>query len=203
MVVCYLVPLHPEEILLPLSIVFPGAMRTPCVSPLAKTRIIWTEPNDPMKCPFCGTANRDRVLETRTLNEGASIKRRRECESCGRRFTTMEEIEEMKLFVIKGDNRREPFDRQKIVTGMQLACKGRKIGLLALEEAAQEIERMLYNRLEKEVSAGEIGAMVMDRLKALDQVAYVRFASVYRQFEDATQFKEIVNLLRKHNTKKP
>ena len=156
-----------------------------------------------MKCPFCGIQNRDRVLETRTLNDGSAIKRRRECDACGRRFTTMEEIEEMKLFVVKGDNRREPFSRQKIVTGMQLACKGRKISLTTLEEAAQEIERMLYNRLEKEVSAREVGEMVMERLKALDQVAYVRFASVYRQFEDATQFREIVNVLRKHNTKKP
>jgi len=156
-----------------------------------------------MKCPFCGVQNRDRVLETRTLNEGASIKRRRECEACGRRFTTMEEIEELQLFVIKSDNRREPFDRTKIVKGMQLACKGRAIMADALDEAAQEIERMLYNRLEKEVSSREVGEMVMERLKSLDQVAYVRFASVYRQFEDATQFKEIVNLLRRRSPRKP
>lgn len=156
-----------------------------------------------MKCPFCGQLNKDRVLETRTLNEGASIKRRRECEVCGRRFTTMEEIEELQLFVVKSDNRREPFDRNKIIHGMQLACTGRKIGQETLEEAAQDIERKLYNRLEKEVSSREIGEMVMDRLKALDQVAYVRFASVYRQFEDATQFKEIVNMLRRRNARKP
>src|SRR5579872_2480803 len=106
-----------------------------------------------MKCPFCGSQNRDRVLETRTLNEGASIKRRRECEACGRRFTTMEEIEELQLFVVKSNNRREPFDRRKIVHGMQLACKGRAIDTVTLDEAAQDIERMLYNRLEKEVSA--------------------------------------------------
>ena len=155
-----------------------------------------------MKCPFCGVQNRDRVLETRTFSDGAAIKRRRECEACGRRFTTMEEIEEMQLFVIKSDIRREPFDRKKIVHGMQLACKGRDISIVTLDEIAQDIERMLYNRLEKEVSAREVGEMVMDRLKALDQVAYVRFASVYRQFEDATQFKEIVNMLRRRNTKK-
>jgi transcriptional repressor NrdR len=154
-----------------------------------------------MKCPFCGVQNRDRVLETRTLYDGASIKRRRECEACGRRFTTMEEIEELQLFVIKNNNRREPFDRTKIVKGMQIACKGRAIETTLLDEAAQEIERMLFNRLEKEVSSREIGEMVMERLKTLDQVAYVRFASVYRQFEDATQFKEIVNLLRRR--KKP
>ncbi|HZP82026.1 MAG TPA: transcriptional regulator NrdR [Chthonomonadaceae bacterium] len=154
-----------------------------------------------MKCPFCGGLNRDRVLETRTLNDGASIKRRRECEACGRRFTTMEEIEELQLFVVKSSNRREPFDRKKIIHGMQLACKGRPVGLERLDEIAQEIERQLYNRLEKEVSSREIGEMVMERLRTLDHVAYVRFASVYRQFEDATQFKEIVNLLRRRNRK--
>ncbi|HLV81866.1 MAG TPA: transcriptional regulator NrdR [Chthonomonadaceae bacterium] len=154
-----------------------------------------------MKCPFCGVQNRDHVLETRTLNEGTAIKRRRECEACGRRFTTVEEIEELQLFVVKSDNRREPFDRQKIVHGMQLACKGREISFETLDEAAQDIERMLYNRLEKEVSSREIGEMVMERLKTLDQVAYVRFASVYRQFEDATQFKEIVDMLRRRSKK--
>src|SRR5262249_53256972 len=103
-----------------------------------------------MKCPFCGVSNKDRVLETRTLNEGVSIKRRRECEACGRRFTTMEEIEELQLFVIKSDNTREPFDRKKVMKGMELACKGRKISIETLHEASQEIERQLYNRLEKE-----------------------------------------------------
>ena len=155
-----------------------------------------------MKCPFCGIQNRDHVLETRTLNDGVAIKRRRECEACGRRFTTLEEIEELQLFVVKSDNRRVPFDRNKIVRGMQLACTGRDISVEALDEAAQDIERMLYNRLEKEVPSREVGEMVMDRLKSLDQVAYVRFASVYRQFEDATQFKEIVNLLRRRSARK-
>ncbi|CEK15485.1 transcriptional regulator NrdR [Chthonomonas calidirosea] len=155
-----------------------------------------------MKCPFCGALNQDRVLETRAINEGATIKRRRECEACGRRFTTLEEIEEMQLFVIKNDKRREPFDRRKIVRGMQLACTGRKISTETLEEAAEDIERKLYNRLEKEVSSREIGEMVMEKLKALDQVAYVRFASVYRQFEDATQFREIVNMLRRQGNRK-
>ena len=154
-----------------------------------------------MKCPFCGTQNKDHVLETRTLNDGAEIKRRRECEACGRRFTTIEEIEELQLFVVKSDNRREVFSRKKIVEGMWLACKGRKISLETLDEAAQDIERMLYNRLEKEVSSREVGEMVMEKLKGIDHVAYVRFASVYRQFEDATQFKEIVDLLRRRNKK--
>jgi transcriptional repressor NrdR len=160
--------------------------------------------DDAMKCPFCGVLNKDRVLETRTLNEGASIKRRRECEHCGRRFTTMEEIEELQLFVVKNNDSRVPFDRNKIVEGMRLACKGRKgIEIKTLEDAAADIERMLYNRLEKEVPSREIGELVMDKLKVIDQVAYVRFASVYRQFEDATQFKEIVNMLRRRSTKKP
>ncbi len=155
-----------------------------------------------MKCPFCGTSNRDRVLETRTLNDGASIKRRRECEQCGRRFTTMEVIEELQLWVIKNDNTREPFDRNKIIHGMEVACKGRKdISSEIIDEAAQDIERKLYNRLEKEVTSREIGEMVMERLRSLDHVAYVRFASVYRQFEDATQFKEIVNMLRRRSKK--
>ena len=154
-----------------------------------------------MKCPFCGSQNKDHVLETRTLNDGASIKRRRECELCSRRFTTIEEIEELQLFVVKSDNRREPFDRNKIVSGMRLACKGRKnISADMLDDAAQDIERALYNRLEKEVSSRDVGELVMDRLKALDQVAFVRFASVYLQFEDTAQFKEIVNLLQRRGS---
>ncbi len=156
-----------------------------------------------MKCPFCGLSNQDHVLETRTVSEGAAVKRRRECDACGRRFTTLEEIEEMQVFVVKNDDRREPFDRQKIVEGMRIACKGRRnISEETLDQAASEIERMLYNRLEKEVSSQEIGGMVMDRLKSLDDVAYVRFASVYRQFEEATQFREIVNMLRRSAPKK-
>ncbi len=133
------------------------------------------------------------------MNEGVSIKRRRECEACGRRFTTMEEIEELQLWVVKTDHGREPFDRKKIIKGMQLACAGRDIKPDTLDEIAQEIERQLYNRLEKEVTTQEIGEMVMERLKSLDHVAYVRFASVYRQFEDATQFREIVNMLRRRD----
>lgn len=126
--------------------------------------------------------NKDRVLETRTLNEGASIKRRRECEACGRRFTTMEEIEELQLFVVKSNNRREEFDRKKVLKGMELASKGRPIKTEILDEIAQEIERQLYNRLEKEVSSREIGEMVMERLRKLDAIAYIRFASVYKSY---------------------
>lgn len=155
-----------------------------------------------MKCPFCGTQNKDRVLETRTLNDGIIIKRRRECEFCKRRFTTVEEIEELQLFVVKSDGRRQPFARAKIIEGMRLACKGRPVSEEMLAEAAEDIERKLFNRLEKEVPSTEVGEMVMESLKALDQIAYVRFASVYRQFEDATQFKEIVNMLRRQSPRK-
>ncbi len=155
-----------------------------------------------MKCPFCGTQNKDRVLETRTLNDGIIIKRRRECEFCKRRFTTVEEIEELQLFVVKSDGRRQPFSRAKIIEGMRLACKGRPVSEEMLAEAAEDIERKLFNRLEKEVPSTEVGELVMESLKALDQVAYVRFASVYRQFEDATQFKEIVNMLRRQSPRK-
>jgi transcriptional repressor NrdR len=150
----------------------------------------------PMRCPFCG-ANEDKVLDSRESSDGTAIKRRRECKQCGRRFTTLEKIEEITLFVIKNNNKREEFDRKKILNGMKLACKGRPVSNETLEEIAADIERMLYNRLEREVTSREIGEMVMERLRTLDQVAYVRFASVYKQFEDATQFREIVNLLRK------
>lgn len=135
------------------------------------------------------------MLDSRPIRDGEAIKRRRECLACGRRFTTFEEIEELKLMVVKNDGRREPFDRNKVLRGMQVACEKRPISIDALEEIANDIEQALINRGEREVRSAEIGEMVMERLKQLDQVAYVRFASVYRQFEDATQFRELVNML--------
>ncbi len=149
-----------------------------------------------MRCPFCGSKE-DRVLDSRESQEGDTIRRRRECKGCGRRYTTFEQIEEMALFVVKKSGRREPFSREKLLHGMRLACTSRPVSFEMLEQIASDIERMLYNRLEREVSSLEIGDMVMERLRGVDQVAYVRFASVYKHFEDATQFKEIVNLLRK------
>lgn len=149
-----------------------------------------------MRCPFCGSRE-DKVLDSREAAEGDTIKRRRECKICGRRFTTFEEIEELQLQVVKRDGRREPFKRDNILHGMQLACKGRPVSTDRLVAAAEDIERKLYNRLEREVPAEEIGEMVMEALRSIDQVAYVRFASVYRQFEDAAQFRDIVNMLRK------
>lgn len=154
-----------------------------------------------MKCPFCGATDRDKVLDSRPIREDTAIKRRRECESdrggCGRRFTTFEQIEELQLMVVKKDGVREPFDRNKLRASLLVAVKKRPVGVDEIEEAVEEIERNLTNRLEKEVSSEAVGELVMDHLKALDQIAYVRFASVYRQFEDATQFRDIVNMLRR------
>lgn len=147
-----------------------------------------------MKCPYCGH-NDDKVLDSRAVREGEGIRRRRECLACSRRFTTYEEIEEMRLTVVKRDERREPFDRSKILKGMLTACEKRPVSVAQLEDAVDEIERALYNRGDKEVRSVEIGEMVIERLRRLDQVAYVRFASVYRKFEDVTQFKELIDVL--------
>lgn len=154
-----------------------------------------------MKCPYCGHPE-DRVLDSRPIRDGEAIKRRRECLACGRRFTTFEEIEELQLMVVKNDGRREPFDRNKVLRGMQVACEKRPISVEVLEGIANDIEQALINRGEREVQSSEIGELVMERLKQLDQVAYVRFASVYRQFEDATQFRELVNMLTRQRRQK-
>lgn len=157
-----------------------------------------------MKCPYCGRDD-DAVLDSRPLHEGEVIKRRRECKQCGRRFTTFETIEEMQLTVVKksdrdGQSRREPFDRAKLLRSLRVACQKRNISEETLQQIADDTERTLANRLDKEVPSSDIGEIVMEHLRRLDQVAYVRFASVYRQFEDATQFKDIVNLLGKQRT---
>lgn len=149
-----------------------------------------------MRCPFCGSRD-DKVLDSREAPDGTAIKRRRECKQCERRFTTFEQVEEMTVYVVKRDGKRETFDREKLLRGIDLACTGRSVSKQALQEIVGDIERMLFNRLEREVESREIGDMVMERLRALDQIAYVRFASVYKQFEDASQFREIVNMLRK------
>jgi transcriptional repressor NrdR len=147
-----------------------------------------------MKCPYCGHKD-DKVLDSRSIKEGEGIRRRRECIQCNRRFTTYEQIEDMRLIVVKKDERREPFDRTKILNGMLTACEKRPVSVAQLEQATDAIERALYNRGEKEVASSEIGDMVILHLGQLDQVAYVRFASVYRQFEDVTQFREIIEVL--------
>lgn len=140
-----------------------------------------------MRCPFC-THPEDRVVDSRELAEGSQVRRRRECLRCLKRFTTYERIEEVPALVVKRDGRREPYDRAKIMAGLLRACEKRPVALRQLEDIADSVESLLNRKDEKEIRAEEIGQEVMDRLRALDQVAYVRFASVYRRFEDVEQF---------------
>ncbi|NMA55131.1 MAG: transcriptional repressor NrdR [Firmicutes bacterium] len=142
-----------------------------------------------MRCPFCSELD-TRVLDSRPAEAGSVVRRRRECNSCKRRFTTYERVEEQLLYVVKRDGRRERFDQQKILKGLIKACEKRPISLSTLEELAAEIEREIRNALMEEVSSTEIGDIVMDRLRQLDEVAYVRFASVYRRFTDVEKFLE-------------
>lgn len=151
-----------------------------------------------MRCPFCGHRE-DRVLDSRTVRDGHSIKRRRECLGCARRFTTFEQIEELQVAVVKKDGRREPFDRGKILRGMQLACQKRPVSADTLAQHAEEIERQLYNQGRREIPSTWIGEQVIAALRQLDPVAFVRFASVYRDFQDATQFAEIVDRLHRES----
>ena len=147
-----------------------------------------------MKCPFCGHQE-DKVVDSRASSDGA-IRRRRECLSCGKRFTTYERVEEQRLMVIKKDGRREPFDRQKLLGGLIRACEKRPVGMDQLEQLADEIEQDLSRSFEREIPSREIGERVMKRLHSLDPIAYVRFASVYREFKDAEQFvRELKELL--------
>ena len=142
-----------------------------------------------MKCPFCGYAE-SKVIDSRPADEGTSIRRRRECLACQRRFTTYETIERLPLVVIKRDGSRQTFDKNKLIGSMLKACEKRSVALGDLEKIADEIEQELQNELEREIPTSEIGEMVMRRLQNLDQVAYVRFASVYRQFKDINTFME-------------
>jgi transcriptional repressor NrdR len=142
-----------------------------------------------MRCPFCKTDN-DKVVDSRASDGGAVIRRRRECLECGRRYTTYERVEEIPLRVVKKDGSREPFERGKILSGLLKACEKRPVATDALEGIVQEIERKLADIAEREVSSRQIGEMVMQHLRTLDQVAYVRFASVYRAFKDINQFLE-------------
>ena len=150
-----------------------------------------------MKCPYCGYKE-DKVMDSRTTKEDSSIRRRRECLKCGKRFTTYEYIEEIPLMVIKKDGRREPFDRKKILAGIMKACEKRPVSVEKTEEIVQDIERQILRKFEREVPSSEIGERVMEKLASLDDVAYVRFASVYRQFKDVNQFmKELKDILEK------
>ena len=142
-----------------------------------------------MKCPYCGYAE-SKVIDSRPAEEGSTIRRRRECLACRKRFTTYEIMERLPLVVVKRDGSRQSFDRVKVINGLVRACEKRPVALSQLEGIADEIENELQGALEREISTAEIGEMVMDRLKNLDEVAYVRFASVYRQFKDINTFME-------------
>jgi transcriptional repressor NrdR len=153
-----------------------------------------------MKCPFCNHQE-DKVVDSRVGREGEFIRRRRECLQCGRRYTTYEYIEDVLPMVVKKDGRREPFDRQKLRASILKACEKRSVGVQAVDDIVADIETRLHERAEKEISSLGLGDMVMAHLQKLDQVAYVRFASVYRQFKDISQFMDEVKGLLKDKPK--
>ena len=151
-----------------------------------------------MKCPYCGFGQ-DRVVDSRVSKEADSIRRRRECESCNRRFTTYERIDEIPYMVVKKDGRRERFDRQKVLSGLLRACEKRPVSSGQLERVVDSTEAFLIDAPERERTTSEIGELIMEELKKLDTVAYIRFASVYRDFKDVREFKEeLEELLRNH-----
>lgn len=151
-----------------------------------------------MKCPFCDNPD-TRVIDSRPTEEGHAIRRRRGCDKCNKRFTTYEKVEETILMVVKKDGKREAFDRSKLLRGIARACEKRPVTMAAMEGMVDEIERTLGSTMEKEVASDRIGELVMDQLKKVDEVAYVRFASVYRQFTDVNTFvKEIEKLIGNH-----
>lgn len=147
-----------------------------------------------MKCPFC-SFNESKVIDSRPADEGTTIRRRRECLSCQKRFTTYEAMEQLPIVVVKRDGSRQSFDRNKLINGMLRSCEKRPVALATLEGIAAEIEQELQNSFEREVNTPEIGELVMKKLKDVDEVAYVRFASVYRQFKDINTFMEELSKL--------
>ncbi|MCK4495701.1 MAG: transcriptional regulator NrdR [Candidatus Aminicenantes bacterium] len=149
-----------------------------------------------MRCPFCDHSE-SKVIDSRESKNGLRIRRRRECLSCSRRFTTYEKIEEIPYMVVKKDGERQRFDSQKLLQGLLKACEKRPVPVAKLEEIVEEIETKLQDRPEKEINTSEIGQFVMDKLKKLDKVAYVRFASVYREFRDVLEFKKELEVLLK------
>ena len=147
-----------------------------------------------MKCPFCGYIE-SKVIDSRPTDENTRIRRRRECLQCGKRFTTYEIIESLPIIVVKKDNSREAFDRDKLLNGLLRACEKRPVSIEALEKAVDEIEAQIQNSLDREVTSLRIGDFAMEKLKEIDEVAYVRFASVYRSFKDINSFREEINQL--------
>ena len=162
-----------------------------------------------MKCPFC-SFREDKVVDSRTTQQGAAIRRRRECLSCAQRFTTYEYIDDVPLMVVKKNGGRQPVDRKKILAGIMKACEKRPVSIDTMEEIVTSVERAIQKKTEREIPSSKIGELLMEKLKALDEVAYVRFASVYRQFKDVEQFmNELKGILdkgkgkkRKHNVRK-
>ncbi len=150
-----------------------------------------------MKCPYCGFEE-SKVIDSRPTDEGEKIRRRRECLNCTKRFTTYEQIESLPIMVIKKDKTRETFNRDKLLTGMLRACEKRPVSIDQLESMIDEIESTIQNTLDREVTSEKIGELVMDKLKSVDEVAYVRFASVYRQFKDINTFMSELNKLLKN-----
>lgn len=148
-----------------------------------------------MKCPYC-SFEESKVIDSRPTDEGERIRRRRECMKCGKRFTTYEIIENVPIIIVKKDKSREPFDRQKLFNGMLRACEKRPVSIAQIEKAVDEIEMSVQNTLDREITSKQIGEYAMEKLKGIDEVAYVRFASVYRQFKDINTFMdELAKLL--------
>lgn len=156
-----------------------------------------------MKCKFCGCVD-TKVIDSRENEDSTSVRRRRECSNCGRRFTTFEEYETIPVLVIKSDGSRQPFDREKIRRGMIKACEKRPVTFAQIEEMVSNVEKGIYNLLEQEVDSKKIGELVMEQIKQVDEVAYIRFASVYRQFKDVSNFIDLLNDFKKdiENTEK-
>ena len=149
-----------------------------------------------MKCPYCDF-DTSKVVDSRPIEEGNSIRRRRECENCKRRFTTYEKIEQVNVMVVKKDGAREFFDREKILKGIIRSCEKRPISIKQMENIVTDIEKEIVNMMQREISSEEIGNLVMDKLKDIDEVSYVRFASVYKEFDDIKSFIEIVEQIKK------
>lgn len=147
-----------------------------------------------MKCPFCSFAD-SKVVDSRPTDEGSSIRRRRECLKCLKRFTTYETVERMPLMLVKRDGSRQPYDRQKLLSGVMKACEKRPVSQIRLEQLVDTVEQRLFSSVEPEISSKTIGEIVMEELREIDEVAYVRFASVYRQFKDINTFMEELSLL--------
>ena len=149
-----------------------------------------------MKCPFCASP-KSKVIDSRPNDDADNIRRRRECEQCGKRFTTYEVVETLPIIVIKKDGKRETYDRNKLLRGLLRSCEKRPVSIKQLEKLIDDVEQVIRNSLDREVASGQIGELVMDGLKSLDEVAYVRFASVFRQFKDLNTFMAELNKLLK------